>query len=167
MIQDPRRRISGATIYFTVSLFDHRQSLLTDHIALLRSAVREVRMEHPFDIDAWVVLPNHMHAVWCLPQGDRAYGQRWGKIKSKFTRALRKGKVVSQQEMRHATEIYGHAGIWQPRFRELHIRSEDERQAWVRHCWHNPVKHGYVARPQDWPFSSIHRDMPPRAIAAE
>ena len=161
-----RPAATGAVVFFTVYLADRRKTLLTDHINKLRRAVREVRRDAPFGINAWVVLPDHMHAVWTLPSGDRAYGQRWGKVKSKFTRSLRDANVVSRHEMRHAKETLGHAGIWQPRFWEHHIRSEAALQTTIRHCWGNPVKHGYVDDPHDWPFSSIHRDVPRTGVSA-
>ena len=39
------------------------------------------------------------------------------------------------------------------------IRDEADYRAHVAYCWTNPVKHGFVSRPADWPFSSIHRDL--------
>ncbi|MEL6642205.1 MAG: hypothetical protein AAFP98_13010 [Pseudomonadota bacterium] len=124
-------------------------------------------MDHPFDVDAWVVLPDHMHAIWTLPEDGSTAGTRWGAIKSKFTRGLRKARVVSPFELRAAKQVLGHSGIWQPGFRELHLRSEDERHACTTYCWGNPVKHGLVGEPYEWPYSSIHRDRPRMSHAAE
>jgi len=153
-----RNDITGETLFFTVSLADSRRTLLVDHVEILRSAVRDVRYDHPFEIVAWVVLPNHMHAIWQMPVGDRAYGQRWGDIKSRFTRAMRRANVISRPEIRHAKETLGHAGVWQPRFREHAIHSADERQFYAEYCWNDPVKHGLVQDACEWPFSSVHRD---------
>ena len=52
----------------------------------------------------------------------------------------------------------GDAGIWQRRFWEHHIRGPEDYANAVRYCWNNPVKHGFVQRPEDWPYSSVHRD---------
>ncbi len=83
-----RPRRPGATIFFTVNLAQRDSRLLVEQITCLRSAVRATRLDRPFHVDAWVVLPNHMHAVWTLPDGDSAYSVRWGAIKARFTRLV-------------------------------------------------------------------------------
>ena len=89
-----RPKITGATVFFTVRLARGGSTLLTQHIDLLRHAVRETLATRPVEINAWVVLPDHMHAVWTLPAGDRDYGGRWGAIKARFTVALRNRGVT-------------------------------------------------------------------------
>ena len=83
-----RNRVPGATYFFTVNLRDRSSGLLVRHIDLLREAVRGVRQEFPFYIHGWVVLPDHMHSLWTLPEGDSDFPERWRRIKSAFTRAL-------------------------------------------------------------------------------
>ncbi len=156
-----------STHFFSVRLLGRNRTLLTDHIDLLRRAVKEVRESHPFAIDAWVVLPDHMHAVWSVPVDGTTCGQRWGAIKGKFTRGLRSAQVLSANEMRAAKEVLGHAGVWQPGVQQMDLVSEAQRYACVTYCWGNPVKHGLVAEPHDWPFSSIHRDQPRMSVAAQ
>ena len=180
-----RPRRPGATIFFTVNLAQRDSRLLVEQISCLRAAVRATRSDRPFHVDAWVVLPNHMHCVWTLPEGDSAYSVRWGAIKARFTRlvtdaARRPGFSPAQipsafpvvERGRYAGLKPGlrshkreHA-IWQRRFWEHHIRDEADYAAHVRYCWINPVKHGFVARPEQWPFSSIHRDMHSGEMAA-
>ncbi len=147
-----RPHISGATIYFTVNLAQAGSRLLTDEILRLREAVRATRADRPFHINAWVVLPDHMHAVWTLPPGDCDYSTRWRLIKSRFSRGLPKGQLRASHEIRFER------GIWQRRFWEHHVRGPEEYRALVRYCWTNPVKHGFVDRPEEWPYSSVHRD---------
>ena len=166
-----RPKVRGATVFFTVNLADRSSSLLVDRIDDLREAVRVTRVERPFEIDAWVVLPDHMHCVWTLPKGDGDYATRWGALKSRFTRSLRNaGRVGFQPTMakhlghpvgwnptlrKSASKVRkGDAGIWQRRFWEHHIRDEADYAAHVEYCWFNPVKHGYVESPEDWPYSS-------------
>ena len=79
-----RNRVPGGTFFFTVNLLDRRSNLLVRHIDALRAAVRRVRAGAPFDIDAWVVLPDHMHCLWTLPQGDADFSSRWRAIKIAF-----------------------------------------------------------------------------------
>ncbi|MEB8387528.1 transposase [Rhodobacteraceae bacterium KMM 6894] len=147
-----RARQPGARIYFTVNLAQKGGALLTQDIAGLRAAVRQARQERPFHIDAWVVLPDHIHAVWTLPDGDVDYSTRWGAIKARFSAGLPDGCRRASHEKRREK------GIWQRRFWEHHLRDEADYAAHVRHCWFDPVKHGLVSQPQAWPYSSIHRE---------
>lgn len=147
-----RNRIPGGTYFFTVNLLERSSSLLVTHIDLLRDAVRAVRARHPFDIDAWVVLPDHMHAVWTLPNDDTDYSGRWKAIKIAFAKALPKTERLSA-----VRSAKGERGIWQRRFWEHTIRHERDFAAHLDYVHINPVKHGLVACVQDWPHSSFHR----------
>lgn len=141
-------------MFFTVALADRRSDLLVREVEALRMAVGATRTDHPFSIDAWIVLPEHLHSVWTLPEGDADFSVRWKKIKTRFT------KAVGQICPRSASKVEkGEAGIWQRRFWDHHIRDEADYATHLRYCWWNPVKHGYVERPVDWPHSSIHRDI--------
>jgi putative transposase len=122
-------------------------------IGRLRDAVLATRAARPFAIDAWVVLPDHLHCVWTLPDGDADFSTRWGAIKGRFSRGLRAG----QMRLSHAARR--EKAVWQRRFWEHHIRGDADFAAHVRYCWNNPVKHGLAERPEDWPYSSVHRDI--------
>jgi putative transposase len=135
-------------------LHDRGRSLLTDEIAVLREAIRRTRAESPFHIDAIVVLPDHLHAVWTLPDGDADFSSRWRAIKKSFT------KAIPQTEQRDPVRRSRHErGIWQRRFWEHLIRNDDDYARHVDYCYINPVKHGLVTRVRDWPYSSFHRDV--------
>lgn len=149
-----RPSFPGASVFFTVALADRRSPLLLDEIDRLRTSVRQSMVERPFRIDAWVVLPDHLHAVWTLPEGDADYSTRWKSIKTLFTKSV--GHAGRPSASRIAK---GESGIWQRRFWEHHIRDERDFVAHLRYCWWNPVKHGLVERAVDWPYSSIHRDI--------
>lgn len=161
-------RISGATVFLTINLADRSSDALVGRIAVLRGAVAVTRRAHPFSIDAWVVLPDHMHCVWTLPEGDSAYALRVSAIKAHFSREVRRsGFTPTPGPHRHGVagrrvgvnpDLRGEVGIWQRRFWEHHIRSETDLQNHIAYCWHNPVKHGLVHHPRDWPFSTWHRD---------
>ncbi|MCW1918458.1 transposase [Rhodobacter sp. KR11] len=148
-----RPRVSGASVFFTVTLQDRGGQLLVDEVARLREAVAVTRAERPFQIDAFVVLPDHLHCVWTLPEGETDFSTRWRLIKTRFSRGLPMGTRRASHERRQER------GIWQRRFWEHHIRNEADFAAHVQYCWINPVKHGLVERPEDWPYSSIHRDL--------
>jgi putative transposase len=147
-----RNFLSGGSYFFTVNLAERRARLLIDHIRLLRAAFRYARARHPLAVDAIVILPDHLHAVWTLPEGDCDYPLRWRLIKSAFSRALPATERISPSRMRK-----GERGIWQRRFWEHTIRDERDFARHVDYIHFNPVKHGFVARARDWPYSSFRR----------
>lgn len=147
-----RLRISGGCWFFTVNLEDRRSDLLVRHVDTLRAAVRTVRLTRPFRIDAFVVLPDHLHAVWTLPDGDDDFPTRWRLIKKAFSRRLPAGEPRSASRTRR-----GERGIWQRRYWEHAIRDDRDFAAHVDYVHVNPVKHGLAATPADWPHSSVHR----------
>lgn len=105
-----RAWVPGGTYFFTVTLADRSQTLLTDHIESLRQSTRRVRTSHPFEILAMVVLPDHLHCIWQLPEGDQDYPTRWALIKPGFSSQIGRGKCVSLS--RH---LKRERGIWQRR----------------------------------------------------
>ena len=147
-----RTLIEGATYFYTVNLAERSSRLLVDLVADLRKVVRDVRKAHPFEIIAWVVLPDHLRAVWRLPESDADYSTRWGLIKSGFSRAVRKGERI-----RESRKKKGERGVWQRRFWEDLIRDDIDFQRHIDYTHYNPVKHGYVERPIECAYSSLHR----------
>ena len=145
-----RPRVPGATIFFTVALADRASDLLVREVDALRGAVARTQAERPFGIDAWVVLPDHMHCVLRMPDGDADYPTRWRIIKARFARSVAMGPRRPSHVARRER------GVWQRRYWERHVRCEAERAACIRYCWTNPVKHDLCATPEDWPHSSIH-----------
>ncbi|MCB2262766.1 MAG: transposase [Candidatus Thiosymbion ectosymbiont of Robbea hypermnestra] len=148
-----RLRIPGATWFFTVNLSERRNNrLLTDNIDGLKGALRKVKTDHPFTIDAIVILPDHIHCIWTLPPDDSDYSNRWTLIKTGFSRALAHGEQVSVSRRKR-----GERGIWQRRFWEHLIRDDRDYERHVDYIHWNPVKHGWVRRVMDWEHSSFHR----------
>ena len=151
-MQYRRARFAGGTSFFTVNLAERHRSLLVDSIEILRKVVATVKERHPFTIDAMVILPEHLHALWTLPPGDVDYPRRWMLIKTGFSRQIPQGKGRSASRASK-----GERGIWQRRYWEHCIRDEADFARHVDYIHFNPVKHGHVARAVDWPYSSIHR----------
>ena len=147
-----RHRIAGATYFFTVNLHDRNTNLLIDHIDALRQTVARVRTLMPFHIDAWVVLPDHLHCLWTLPEQDSDFPKRWQAIKMGFSRKIPPGEPLSASRVQR-----GERGIWQRRFWEHTIRDNRDYAAHMDYIHFNPVKHNYVAQAADWKFSSFHR----------
>lgn len=147
-----RNFLSGGSFFFTVNLAERRLRLLTVHIDLLRQAFRDVRRRHPFDVEAIVVLPDHLHAVWTLPEDDADFALRWRLIKTTFSRGLPAGERISASRAGKAER-----GIWQRRYWEHTFRDEKDFARHVDYIHFNPVKHSHVKRVRDWPYSSFHR----------
>src|SRR5262245_31897289 len=91
-----RNFTAGGSYFFTVNLAERRSRLLTDNIEALRAAFRETRRRHPFTIDAIVVLPDHLHAIWTLPEDDADFPTRWRLLKAHFSRRLPPGERISE-----------------------------------------------------------------------
>lgn len=142
-----RLRVPGGTYFFTVTLNDRRSDLLIRHIDLLRHSFAKVRDKRPFETLAMVILPDHFHALWRLPPNDDGYSVRIRLLKEGFTKALPDATPGRRP---------GERGIWQRRFWEHLIRDPDDFDAHVDYIHNNPVKHGLVAHPDDWPYSTWH-----------
>jgi len=146
-----RNRVPGGTFFFTVVTAERHQGLLLRHISLLKRAFREELRQAPFANLALVVLPDHLHAVWRLPEGDTDYSNRWRRIKGRFSRSMGRGEWISDSR-----SAKGERGIWQRRFWEHTIRDEEDLRHHLDYVHSNPVKHGLVSCIADWPHSTFH-----------
>jgi len=151
MVQYRRNRVPGGTFFFTVTLRNRRATTLVDNIGALHEALRRTLQQRPFLIDAMVVLPDHIHAVWTLPSGDADYAGRWRLLKSCFTQSLARAGNGQSRNSR------GEYDLWQRRYWEHTIRDESDFVRHVDYIHFNPVKHDLVERAGDWPYSSFHR----------
>lgn len=147
-----RDKTDGATWFFTLALADRHSRLLVENIDLLRAAFRYTQARHPWQIDAIVILPDHLHAICTLPEGDANYALRWRLIKTEFSRALPRAETISRSR-----QAKGERGIWQRRYWEHRIRDEEDLLRHVDYIHFNPCKHGHVSRVVDWRWSSFHR----------
>jgi putative transposase len=150
-----RATTPGATYFFTV-VTNQRQPIFQhlETIELLRQAFRTVKQKHPFSLDAIVVLPDHLHCIWTLPSGDADFSTRWRLIKGEFSRRC----PEQYRQQRSLSRLRkGEQAIWQRRFWEHQIRDEVDFDRHVDYIHYNPVKHGLVAAPRDWAYSSFHR----------
>jgi len=147
-----RAKEKGATYFFTVNLADrHNNDLLIAHIDVLREAFRQTQKKHPFIMEACVILPEHLHCIWRLPEGDHDFSKRWRLIKTYFSK-----NIISNEYISNSRKQKKERGIWQRRFWEHLIRDEEDYQNHVDYIHYNPVKHGYVQQMIDWQYSSFH-----------
>ena len=147
-----RNYIEGGTFFFTVKLADPKSRLLVEHINRLRKAYASVQKRYPFETVAICVMPNHLYAVWTLPDGDSDYSLRWRLIKTGFSNHFSASDGLSASKRRRHEK-----GIWQRRFYEHTVRDDVDLWRVVDYVHFNPVKHGLAANVKDWPFSSFHR----------
>ena len=153
MTEYRRARVPGATYFFTVNCAERKgNSILTDNIDILRNAFRKVKNDHPFEINAITILPEHLHCIWTLPHDDTDFGSRWGLIKAAFSRAIPKTERRSDSRLKR-----GERGVWQQRYWEHLIRDEEDYARHMDYIYWNPVKHGLTKQVKDWPYSSFHK----------
>jgi len=151
-----RSYIPGATYFFTLTTLDRRPILVREPFrSALRQAVIEVRAKFPFESIAWVLLPDHLHTIWKLPETEANFSLRWSLIKQHVTRECigraQNARTTKSRQQR------GEGTIWQRRFWEHAIRDEADFRRHIDYIHYNPAKHGYVTKPADWPYSTFHR----------
>jgi putative transposase len=150
-----RARVLGGSYFFTLVTEGRRPAFAAAAaVEALRAAFRLEMRRAPFTLDAIVVLPDHLHCVWTLPEGDADYPERWRRIKAGVTRRLPEARALPRSASRAAK---GELGLWQRRFWEHAIRGEADWRAHVDYIHWNPVRHGLAASPAAWPWSSFRR----------
>lgn len=151
-----RANIRGGTYFFTIITL-RRMPILTEIPVrmALRDAITQTRLSHPFTIDAWILLPDHLHCILTLPPGDANFSVRWSMIKRLVSQ--RCGEEYSAADLSNSRTKRKETGVWQRRFWEHQIRDENDFARHVDYIHWNPVKHGLVARVIDWPYSTFHR----------
>lgn len=152
-----RSYVEGGTYFFTVVTYQ-RQPILTGEPArrILRQAWSEVKQRYPFETIAVCLLPEHIHCIWRLPDGDADYSTRWKEIKRRFTNGYLKN-VGPGGERNASRQKQQEAAVWQRRFWEHTIENEEDLEVHLDYVHYNPIKHGLVERAMDWPYSSFSR----------
>lgn len=147
-----RVHVPISSYFITINLADRNSSLLSHRINELRQSMVWVKTRHPFRLEAVVVMPNHLHFLMRLPEGDANYSQRISLIKGDFSK-----RIVKIEDISASRKAKRERNIWQRRFWEHWIRDERDFEFHINYIHNNPVKHGYVRRPSDWKYSSIHK----------
>ena len=150
-----RACVPGGTYFFTVATY-RRQPVLTEETLRmgLRVGIERARRTLPFTIDAWVLLPDHLHCTWTLPPQDSDFAERWSLIKRHTSRSC---TGCGNESLSRSRQRRKESGLWQRRFLEHLIRDEVDFSQHVEYIHWNPVKHGYVRSVADWPYSTFHR----------
>jgi len=154
-MQYRRSTTKGATFFFTIVTHERRTILCHEsNVSLLKEAFQSIMERHPFTVEAFVLLPDHLHCIWTLPENDSNFSMRWRQIKSHFSRQCReefKGRQTT------ARLDKGEQAVWQRRYWEHQIRDDDDFIRHVEYIHYNPVKHGLTKTPKLWPHSTFLR----------
>jgi putative transposase len=165
-MQYRRAFLPGGSFFFTAVTHDRQPLFHTaDNVEVLREAFRVVKTKHPFEVDAVVILPDHLHCIWTLPPDDADFSTRWRLIKTWFTKHLGAGETSGYAALtRPKTEEVGRirrsrnpTPVWQQRYWEHTLRDKTDLIRHVEYIHFNPVKHGYATSALDWPYSSFRR----------
>ena len=152
-----RDQTPGGTWFFTVVAFQRRPIFCDEQFRKsLRHSIQKTRQKHPFVIHAWVLLPDHLHCIWSLPEDDANFSIRWKLIKQCVSRSCPSLNLIPDRhdavknKRREST-------IWQRRFWEHRIHTEKDFRHHMDYIHFNSVKHGLSQSPAEWPYSTIHR----------
>ena len=150
-----RWREAGGVYFFTVVTYQRRGILVSEMARpLLRHALKTTRGERPFEILGVVLIADHLHTLWQLPPGDDDYSTRWRLIKSRFTRSML-AAGYEEPPRNPSREARQEHAVWQRRGWEHLIRDEGDWKQHLDYIHYNPVKHGLVGAPRDWPYSTF------------
>ncbi|EAW37623.1 transposase [Lyngbya sp. PCC 8106] len=152
-----RLRQPGGTYFFTQVTYKIIPWLCEEKARLtIRNGINRVMKLYPFTLDAIVLLPDHIHCIWTLPEGDDNYSIRWRLIKTyvskRYANFLKIPFELSESRIKKQE-----THLWQKRFWEHLIRNEQDYENHCNYIHYNPVKHGLCHSPADWEFSSFHR----------
>jgi len=152
-----RSSTDGCTYFFTLVSYRRQKILCNEFIRRsLRKAIKVTQIKHPFTVDAWVLLPDHLHCIWTLPAHDKDYSTRWSVIKRRVSVAC--AKRYKQDHLMNDSKLkYRESTIWQRRFWEHQIRDQNDFNQHLDYIHYNPVKHGLCERPVEWRYSTLHR----------
>jgi len=144
----------GRTYFFTVVAHNRQRILCNpENVTALRNAFKTVMQKRLFEMDAVVVLPDHMHCIWTLPEGDSDYSARWSIVKRTFTQCVNETVRMAHPTVSRVKRREG--SVWQRRFWEHQIRDELDYRMHCDYIHYNPVKHGLTCAPKDWLHSSF------------
>ena len=152
-----RSSAQGGIYFFTLVAYERRKILCNDDfLHAFRQSIKHIQQQYPFEILAWVQMPDHLHCIWQLPIDDSNFSMRWSQIKRLTTKACPQYHL-SLNNLSASKMKRNEKGIWQRRFYEHKIRNEQDLITHMDYLHYNPVKHGVVDNVMDWQYSSFHR----------
>lgn len=147
--------VAGGTYFFTLVTYDRSPILCTPlSRRLLKAAFAETSARLFFETLALVILPEHLHAIWRLPDGDAAYDRRWSMLKGCFTRKWRL-QGGAERPVTVSQAARGRRGVWQRNYWARWMEDEDDLARHFDYLRYNPVHHELVDCPHQWRYSTF------------
>jgi len=157
MPQYRRWCVPNSYYFFTLVTYKRQPIFQNDDVIhLLKDSIKPVKAKYPFQLESIVILPDHIHCIWKLPENETDFSKRWQLIKMRFSREYNKRYNTTSSTTKSRIKKR-EASVWQRRFWEHWIRDEKDLQRHTDYIHYNPVKHGYVKNPKDWKRSSFHK----------
>lgn len=158
-VPEYRRAYRPGGTFFLTLVTHGRAPLFMDARArrCMREAISLARADHPCTVVALVLLPEHLHLLLTLPDGDADFSIRVGAMKARFTRSWLAERDGAERRQSNSRRRQGYRGVWQKRFWEHTVGDEDELLGCCDYMHYNAVKHGHVGCPHAWPWSTFHR----------
>lgn len=151
------RYYSGKMYFFTLVAFERRAIFCQpDFLNAFRDAIKEVRTICPFQVIAWVQLPDHLHCIIEFDNPDVNFGRFWGAIKRKTTKLCPQYQM-DIHDLSLSKVLRNEKGIFQRRFYEHLIRDNNDLIQHLNYIHYNPIKHGLVQQVKEWQYSTFHR----------
>lgn len=157
MSQYIRSTTQGGIYFFTLVTYKRRKIFCNaDFLHVFKQSIKYIQHRYPFEILAWVQMPDHLHCIWQMPIDDANYSMRWSQIKRLTTQSCPQYHL-SHDKLNASKIKRNEKGVWQRRFYEHEIRNEQDLKNHLDYLHYNPVKHGLVDNVGDWQYSSFHR----------
>lgn len=170
------RRLFIDNSYLFITIVTHnRVPILIDNVSILRKSFKQAKEIYEFDIYAISILPDHFHMI-LIPENIKDYPKIIRAIKYNFSKMINDGGIaippyisrspsVSGDSVQCQTRAVGqeclsykrNKEIWQKRYYEHTIISEEDLHNHLDYIHYNPVKHGHVKCVKDWEHSSFHK----------
>jgi len=152
-----RALVPGGTFFLTLVTHQRRPVFADVSVhPLLRAAIADARSRRPFDLIEIALLPDHLHLILGLPEGDADFSVRVMSIKAGFTRRwLDAGGIERAQSDSRVRQRY--RAVWQKRFWEHCVSDETDLIRCRKYAWFNPVKHRLCACPHAWAHTTFHQ----------
>jgi len=137
---------------FITTLTKDRQPIFSDrkNIILFLQTLKEVQAVKHARVLSYAILPDHIHMI--VQSVKSSASQIMHSLKLNFTKNW---KLISDDK----TENIGANNFWQPRFWHHEIKNDQDLYYHINYIIMNPVKHGYVDDPEDWPYSSFAKNI--------
>jgi len=145
--------LENSSVFITVVTYN-RNMILIENVDLLRDCLNATKDIFDFEIDAFVILPDHFHVI-LSPKNINEFSKIMGYFKKEFTKAI--GDEFKNSNISESRLKRNEKGVWQRRFYEHIIRDEDDLRKHLDYIHYNPIKHGYVSSVNDWEFSSFNK----------